>query len=123
AGAWRTVGVCAAGVALAAEAGRRKRGGRRVFPATSSLLAPVWLAERGVCAWLALGSRVRLGGVRYRGGILRAAATPLRELRRRYAGAGGRTSTSMGLNEPLLESSAEQAVTPTIMSISARSSR
>lgn len=68
---------------VAAEAGRRRHGGTRVFPAAASALAPVWLAERAVCAWLAVGSRLVLGGVRYRGRILREAATPERELRRR----------------------------------------
>jgi hypothetical protein len=45
-----------------------------VFPATAALLAPVWLAERGVCAWLAVGERLLFGGVRYAGGRIRRAA-------------------------------------------------
>ena len=65
-----------------AEVGRRRAGGTRVFPLVASLLAPMWLLERGVCAWLALGVRVVRGGVPYRGRILRQAATPFRELRR-----------------------------------------
>ncbi|MFP3467005.1 glycosyltransferase [Leifsonia sp. SIMBA_070] len=71
-----------AGVVALAEAGRRRAGGRRLFPATASLWAPLWLAERAVCVWLALGARLR-GGVRYSDGRLLRAATPLRELRRR----------------------------------------
>jgi hypothetical protein len=55
-----------AAIALA-EAGRRRGRGRRVFPAGTALLAPVWLAERGVCAWLAVGRRVLFGGVPYAG--------------------------------------------------------
>lgn len=70
-------------VVALAEVGRRRAGGRRLFPATASLWAPAWLAERAVCAWLAVGARVR-GGVRYSDGRLRRAATPLRVLRRRH---------------------------------------
>ncbi|MBV9772433.1 MAG: glycosyltransferase family 2 protein [Gemmatimonadetes bacterium] len=124
-GRWGTLVAAAAAAAVAAlaEAGRRRDGGTRVFPAGASLLAPGWLLERGVCAWLAVGRRLLRGGVRYRDSTLRRAATPVRELRRRHAGALSSTSTSIGLNEPLLDSSAEHAVTPTTMSISARSSR
>ncbi|HEX6501080.1 MAG TPA: glycosyltransferase [Micromonosporaceae bacterium] len=63
----------AASVALA-EVGRRRGGGARVFPATSSLLAPAWVGERAVCIWLALGRRLLRGGVRYSGRRLRLAA-------------------------------------------------
>ena len=78
----------AVGAALAtglAELGRRRAGGPRVFPMTSSLFAPVWIAERAVCSWLAVGARVLLGGIPYRGTRLRHAATPMRVLRSRYA--------------------------------------
>jgi hypothetical protein len=67
-----------------AEAGRR-RGERRLHPRTAALWAPLWLAERGVCAWLAVGCRVVLGGMPYGGGRLRRAATSRRELERRLA--------------------------------------
>jgi hypothetical protein len=65
---------------LAAEAGRRCDGGSAYFPLVTSLLAPVWLAERAVCAWLAFGSRLAFGGVRYHGAVLAEAATPLHRL-------------------------------------------
>jgi hypothetical protein len=65
-----------------AEIGRRRASGTTVFPATSSLWAPVWMAERAVCVWLALGARLR-GGVIYRGQRMKRAATPERALRRR----------------------------------------
>jgi hypothetical protein len=120
---WGWLAAGALGVAAVAEAGRRKRGAGKVFPASASLMAPLWLLERGVCSWLALGTRVLNGGVRYRDARLARAATPEAELRARHAGKLSSTSTSMGLNEPLFDSSAEQAVTPTTMSISARSSR
>lgn len=123
-GRWKTIGALAAATAATAEWGRRRDGGAEYFPATSSLLAPGWLfLERGVCSWLAVGERVLHGGVRYRDSVLPRAATPLAELRKRYTGSLASTSTSIGLNEPLLESSAEHAVTPTTMSISALSSR
>ncbi len=64
----------ATGSILLAEYGRRRNGGRRVFPATSSLLAPVWMLERGICSWLALAERVRFGGVRYRNSVIPTAA-------------------------------------------------
>jgi hypothetical protein len=68
---------------LAAERGRQRGGGRRVFPARSSLLAPVWILERALCSWLALGQRLRLGGTRYAGQRIRVAAHSEAELRRR----------------------------------------
>jgi hypothetical protein len=75
-----------AGAALAlAELGRRRAGGRAVFPASSSLLAPVWVLERGVCAWLAMLQRLRFGGVRYGDSVIPLAAHSERQLRRRLA--------------------------------------
>jgi hypothetical protein len=67
-----------------AEAGRRRAGGAQRFPLSGSLLAPVWIAERSLCSWVALGARLR-GGVRYGDGRLRHSATSLRRLRRRYS--------------------------------------
>jgi hypothetical protein len=72
----------------AAELGRRRAGGAAVFPATSSLLAPVWILERGVCAWLALLQRLRFGGVRYGDSVIPVAAHSERTLRRRLAERG-----------------------------------
>ncbi|HUP40935.1 MAG TPA: glycosyltransferase family 2 protein [Vicinamibacterales bacterium] len=71
-----------------AEIGRRIGGGTRVFPATTAVVAPVWICERALTAWLAVGARAVLGGVPYRGRILRTAATPMRKLRRRHAPRG-----------------------------------
>ena len=82
---WPAIAAAAALTAGVAEAGRRRAGGRGVFPVRASLMAPVWLAERAVCSWLALGARVALGGVPYRGTILRHAATPMRVLRSRHS--------------------------------------
>ncbi|MEX2373017.1 MAG: glycosyltransferase family 2 protein, partial [Dehalococcoidia bacterium] len=78
------LGAALASMAIA-EGGRRRSGGRRYFSPVASLLAPVWIAERAVCAWLALGSRVRHGGVPYGGGVLARAATPARVLGERHA--------------------------------------
>jgi hypothetical protein len=84
-GRWWALGAGAAiGVAIA-EAGRWRGGARRVFPARTALFAPLWLAERAVASWLAVGARAILGGVPYRGRVLRHAATPLRVLRARHA--------------------------------------
>ncbi|MGO4691268.1 glycosyltransferase [Glaciibacter sp. 2TAF33] len=66
------------GCALA-ESGRRKGGGRAVWPWTSALWAPLWLGERAVCVWLAVLARAT-GGIRYGDAILRRAATPQRML-------------------------------------------
>jgi hypothetical protein len=69
-------------VALA-ERGRRRGGGAAVFPATSSLLAPLWVLERAICAWLAVLQRLRFGGVRYGDSVIPLAAHSERRLRRR----------------------------------------
>jgi hypothetical protein len=82
---WDALAAGALAVAGVAELGRRRAGGRAVFPVSGALLAPVWLAERAVCSWLAVGARVVLGGVPYRGRVLRHAATPSRVLRARLA--------------------------------------
>jgi hypothetical protein len=80
----RLVAGAAASIA-AAELGRRRAGGAERFPLSGSLLAPVWIAERSLCAWLAVGARLR-GGVRYGTERLPRSATSRRVLRRRYAG-------------------------------------
>ena len=74
-----------AGTSVAvAEAGRRRARGTAVFPPTASWFAPLWLAERAVCSWLAVWQRVRRGGMPYGGAVLRRAANSSRELRRRH---------------------------------------
>ncbi len=128
-GHWLAIAIGVAMIVAAAETGRRRAHATRVFPASAPFFAPLWVAERAMCSWLALGARIVLGGVPYRGTILHSAATPMRVLRQRLASqrttsaaaSGASSSTSIGLNVPLFESSAEHAVTPTIMSISARS--
>ncbi|WP_262348098.1 glycosyltransferase [Cellulosimicrobium cellulans] len=72
----------AAAACALAESGRRRAGGADRFPVTASLLAPAWLLERAVCAWLALALRAT-GGARYGGARLPRAATSPRELRAR----------------------------------------
>jgi hypothetical protein len=78
----RRLVLVAATAILVAEVGRRRDGGRSVFPPTAALWAPCWIGERAVCAWLALVARAA-GGVRYADGRLRRSATPLRVLRQR----------------------------------------
>jgi hypothetical protein len=81
----RVPAVAAAGLIALAELGRRRAGGRTVFPAAASLLAPLWVLERGICSWLALRERLLRGGIRYSGRVVpRAASSPAR-LRRRFA--------------------------------------
>ncbi len=82
---WLGLAAVMVAASFLAEVGRRRAGGRDVFPASSSLMAPLWLLERAVAAWLALGARLLLGGIPYRGGILSRAATPSRALERRHA--------------------------------------
>jgi hypothetical protein len=78
------------GAAIAvAEGGRRRSGGRSVFPLTSSLLAPGWLLERSVCAWLAVFARLRDGGLRYRDTVIFTAANSTRTLRERVGTRSG----------------------------------
>lgn len=84
-GRWRILAAGAVLAILIADVGRRRGGGRRVFPARTSLCAPLWLIERAVASWLAVGARWCLGGVPYRGRVLRHAATPMRVLRARHA--------------------------------------
>lgn len=78
------VPVGAAAIAALAETGRRRAGGTRVFPATASFAAPLWVAERALFTWVALWHRAR-GGVPYRGGRIRCAANSRRSIRRRLA--------------------------------------
>ena len=73
--------VLASGLVATAEVGRSRHGGRRQFPATAALWAPAWAAERAVTAWLALASRLLLGGVPYGGRRIRLAAHSARALR------------------------------------------
>jgi hypothetical protein len=72
-----------------AEYGRRRHGGRARFSPLAPLCAPLWVAERGVCSWLALGMRLLFGGVRYSGARLRTAAHSESELRGRLGRAQG----------------------------------
>jgi hypothetical protein len=80
-GRGRWLALAALGSVAVAEAGRRRAGGAERLPISGSLLAPAWIAERSICAWLALGARLR-GGVRYGDGRISRSATPMRRLRR-----------------------------------------
>ncbi len=68
-----------------AEAGRRRGGGARVFPALASVCAPAWVLERAATSWSALALRLARGGVRYSHGRLRVAAHSERVLSARLA--------------------------------------
>lgn len=70
-----------------AERGRRRDGGRSVFPPSSVLWVPLWVLERGAATWVAVFFRLR-GGVQYAGDRITRAANSTRGLRRRFATAG-----------------------------------
>jgi hypothetical protein len=91
-GHWLLLGVIGAATIALAEVGRHRAGGTRVFPFSTSLFAPLWIAERAVCSWLAISSRIIFGGVRYRGTVLNLAANPLSELRTRHGGTNSRSN-------------------------------
>lgn len=74
---------------VTAEAGTRRAEGQRVFPPFTTMFTPVWIAERAVSAWLALGSQIVFKGIRSRGLVLPRAATPWRE---RHQKGGARRS-------------------------------
>jgi hypothetical protein len=80
--------ILAAAIVALAERGRRRAGGDRVFPPAATATAPIWVLERGICAWLALAQRIRFGGVRYGDSVIRVAANSPRTLRRRARAAG-----------------------------------
>ncbi|MFN2464564.1 MAG: glycosyltransferase family 2 protein [Candidatus Dormibacteria bacterium] len=84
-GDWLLLLLCGLAAVAVAESGRRRDDGRRHFPAVVSLFAPLWMLERAVTMWLALGCRVVLGGIPYRGGRVRHAATSSRQLRQAQA--------------------------------------
>jgi hypothetical protein len=75
---WRGVAALVIAAVSVAEAGRRRAGGRTVFPPTAALWAPLWVIERAITSWLAVTSRVVFGGVRYHGVVLRRAAATRR---------------------------------------------
>jgi hypothetical protein len=81
----RALAAFAVGAIALAETGRRRGGASRVFPPRTAMLAPVWVLERAVTSWCAVGLRLARGGVRYSHGTLRVAANPERLLRGRLA--------------------------------------
>ena len=111
-GHWRATVLLAALGVLAAELGRRRESATRVFPASTPLFAPLWIAERAVCSWLALGARIFLGGVPYRGTVLHHAATPMRVLRRRFALSREMTPRAMTTQETTEQSPSSTPSTP-----------
>ena len=81
----RRLGALVAAVIAMAERGRRRAGGRTVFPASAALWAPVWVLERGLFSWLAVWARLVRGGVTYGDTRLRTAASSPYALRREAA--------------------------------------
>lgn len=60
-----------------------RRGAASQFPVTTIAFGPLWTAERAVCSWIAVGVRLRHGGVDYAGNRIGTAAHSVRRLRRR----------------------------------------
>jgi hypothetical protein len=85
----------ALGAATLAERGRRRAGGTNVFPFSASLMAPLWVLERGICSWLAVDRRVRRGGIGYAGSQIKRAATSKRSLRAVAASIDGQKDPSV----------------------------
>lgn len=83
-----------------AEIGRRRAGGTERFPASGSLLAPVWITERSLCSWLALAAKWR-GGVRYGETRLTHSATTMRRLRRRYSEDAREAGSPLSARKPI----------------------
>ena len=85
-GGWRGLALSLSAVAglvvSTAEVGRRRDGGAAVFSASAALWTPMWLLERAICVWVALGCRLR-GGVPYGDQRVLLAAHRLSTLRRR----------------------------------------
>jgi hypothetical protein len=81
---WISLAVGVLAIIGLAELGRRRGGGANVFPFAASLLAPIWLAERAICIWLALAACLFLKGIPYHGSRLARAATPMSKLRQRH---------------------------------------
>jgi hypothetical protein len=74
-----------AGSIALAELGRRRAGGRTRFPASSSLLAPLWILERSASSWLAVRDLLVRGGIPYGDEVIPRAASSMRRLRARFA--------------------------------------
>ncbi|HWD71369.1 MAG TPA: glycosyltransferase family 2 protein [Actinomycetota bacterium] len=111
--------VAAAGAAMVlAEVGRRRGGAARAFPAVASVVSPLWLLERATCSWIALGSRLLVGGCRYRGTIITTAAHSRRHLRRRATLGAGHGDVTGGAPDGLVA-----AVTPRLTAREATSAQ
>ncbi|MFD7024427.1 glycosyltransferase [Promicromonospora sukumoe] len=95
--AWALLGTVLGGAVALAEKGRRRGAGTDLFPRSAAVWAPLWVAERAVCVWGAVGWRL-VGGVPYAGARLRVAAHSAAELRRRCARGG--TSSMTGHDRP-----------------------
>jgi hypothetical protein len=111
-GRWRRPLLGTAAIGLLAEVGRRRVGGSRYFPATGSVLAPLWVLERGICSWIALRDRLVLGGVPYGEGLVPRSASSTRRLRRRLGHLTARRSEPDQLVGAVAERLPSRGATP-----------
>ncbi|HZK51828.1 MAG TPA: glycosyltransferase family 2 protein, partial [Actinomycetota bacterium] len=68
---------------LLAERGRRRADGAGRWPVAAALLSPLWVAERAICSWIAVGHRILGGGIRYGDARLKVAANSRCRIRSR----------------------------------------
>lgn len=98
---WVVFGAASVGASVLAERGRRRVGGTGVFPASASLLAPLWVLERAICSWLAVLQRLRFGGVRYGEEIIPTAAHSIGILRDQLDQAAPAAAEPLSRSAPL----------------------
>jgi cellulose synthase/poly-beta-1,6-N-acetylglucosamine synthase-like glycosyltransferase len=81
---WIAGALLLAGEAIALRGLLRARAYRYISPFALAFV-PLWMFERAVCAWAALYARLRYGGIRYAGVVVRDAVCSTAELQRRWA--------------------------------------
>lgn len=79
----RVLALGIAGTILLAERGRRRADGAGRWPVAAALLSPLWVAERAICSWIAVGHRILGGGIRYGDARLKVAANSRCRIRSR----------------------------------------
>ena len=113
--AWFPAAAAAAAVTVAG-IGRRRGGGATAYPRSAPCWAPLWVAERAVCGWLAVLDRAR-GGIRYAGTRIPHATnpvTPAAPLHRGVAPPPGGPPEVSGGEGQVTDAAVGQAVRPRV---------